>query len=58
MHHLSKKQLQGTDERFEDDVTSCFTYQRSVETTTVKGGMNRRSVEEQIQLIVQVAGAG
>ncbi len=56
MDQLSKEQLQGVDGRFGDDVVSCFDYERSVETRTVKGGTSRKSVEEQIEVIVKMLG--
>jgi len=37
MDKLSFKQLQGVDERFEEDVESCFDYERSLERGMAKG---------------------
>jgi argininosuccinate lyase len=54
MDQLSKEQLRGVDARFGDDVMACFDYERSVETRTVKGGTSRKSVEGQIEIIVQM----
>jgi argininosuccinate lyase len=54
MDQLSKEQLRAVDARFEDDVMACFDYERSVETRTVKGGTSRKSVEGQIELIVEM----
>lgn len=51
MDQLTKEQLQGVDERFGDDVTACFDYERSVETRTVRGGTSKKSVLEQVAYV-------
>ena len=51
MDQLSKQQLQGVDNRFEDDVLDCFNYEKSVEHRTAKGGTSKASVKEQIEAI-------
>lgn len=53
---LSRKQVKGVDGGFGDDVVSCFDYERSMETRTAKGGTRRKSVEEQIEVIVRMMG--
>jgi argininosuccinate lyase len=58
MDRLSKEQLQSVDERFDDDVMHCFDYKRSVETRMVKGGTSRKSLEEQIGVIVKMLELG
>lgn len=54
MDQLSNEQLQDVDQRFGDDAMSCFDYERSDETCTAVGGTSRKSVEEQIELIVKM----
>ena len=53
MDRLSKEQLQEVDNRFGDDVLSCFDYARSVEASTVRGGTSKASVEEQIERLTE-----
>ncbi|KAF2756897.1 argininosuccinate lyase-like protein [Pseudovirgaria hyperparasitica] len=56
MDELSLQQIQSVDERFGDDVTGCFDYQRSVELKNSKGGTSISAVKEQIQILLQVIG--
>ncbi|SLM40876.1 argininosuccinate lyase [Lasallia pustulata] len=51
MDKLSFKQLQGVDSRFEEDVESCFDYERSVEMRMAKGGTSKGCVREQISVL-------
>ena len=51
MDKLSFKQLRSVDSRFQEDVKTCFDYERSVEMRTAKGGTSRSSVMEQINVL-------
>lgn len=51
MDKLSREQLQGVDSRFEDDVKSCFDFERSVEMRSASGGTSRSAVLEQIDVM-------
>ena len=53
MDELSREQLQGVDNRFGDDVMSCFNFEQSVETRSATGGTSRRRVLEQVQNLMQ-----
>lgn len=51
MDKLSVQQIQSVDDRFDDDVTNCFNYERSVEMRSAKGGTSKASVLEQIAVL-------
>lgn len=54
MDQLSVEQLKGVDNRFGDDVTSCFDYDASINKRTVIGGTSEKSVLEQIRVLEEV----
>lgn len=51
MDYLSVEQLKGVDDRFGDDVKSCFDYDASINKRTVIGGTSEQSVLEQIKVL-------
>lgn len=56
MDQLSQQISQTVGWRFGGDLMSCFDYERNVEIRSMKGGTSRKSVEEQLELIVKVLG--
>ena len=57
MDKLSVQQIQSVDNRFDDDVKTCFNYERSVEMRSAKGGTSRASVLEQIAVLKDLLGS-
>lgn len=49
MNELSFEQLKKIDNRFKEDVTECFDYEKSVEMHSAPGGTARAAVLEQIK---------
>lgn len=52
MDKLSYGQLREVDERFGEDVVACWDYEGAVERKCASGGTGRKSVEEQIGVLV------
>ncbi|CAG8394362.1 unnamed protein product [Penicillium salamii] len=51
MNRLSFEQINQIDGRFEEDVMSCFDYEKSVESRNAPGGTSRSSIVEQISVL-------
>jgi argininosuccinate lyase len=51
MDELSLEQLQAIDQRFEEDVSHTFDYEKSVEMRSAKGGTSRARVLEQVNVL-------
>jgi argininosuccinate lyase len=56
MDELSYEDLKGVDKRFDKDVMECFSYEKSVEARTAKGGTSKVCVLEQIEVLQAMSG--
>ncbi|KUI61945.1 putative argininosuccinate lyase [Cytospora mali] len=55
MNELTYEQMRSADERFEEDISETFDYEKSVEMRSAKGGTSKACVLEQVKVLKEMA---